>query len=98
MITLQSLGTLPLKDIFRKEAKEIGWEGESVLGSLFAIRGRLYPTDKRSGTAGAHSSSKLFILPNKIDLGFYYTYETQVQVLLCQEIEPRTVENLALAV
>ncbi len=55
-------------------------------------------TDKRPGTAGAHSSSKLFILPNRIDLGFFYTYVTQVQVLLCQEIEPRTAETLALAV
>ncbi len=87
------LGHSLLKDIFRKEAKEIGWEGESVLGSLFAIRADCIPQ-----TAGAHSSSKLFILPNRIDLGFYYTYVTQVQVLLCQEIEPRTAENLALAV
>ncbi len=50
--TLQSLSTLPLKDIFRKEAKEIGWEGESVLGSLFAIRADCIPQTKDPGLLG----------------------------------------------
>jgi hypothetical protein len=50
--TLQYLRTLPLKDILRKEARKSVGRGESVLGSLFAIRADCIPQTKDPGQLG----------------------------------------------